>query len=238
MLNLEYASDEDSDVETVQTPAKTSEPPPPPSRLSGTSVDHNIGDGLQLPPPTNKSSRRKDGPVKIKINAPDPVISEAESGPLPKKLQTETRGAGSSSLVSMLSKLPAPKVAPRAPQPARVLGGGVKSSDSPGVLVDLSHSDSNTPSSAIPDAGVGDQDPSASATKFLPSSIGRLKPKPAPPKTPLSPSLESSLTNTPQTTQSTSTPQLSTPTPVMDFFSLGMIYQLGKRPWSNTRLLG
>jgi len=227
MLNLEYASDDDSDDdsdgETVQTQTKTLSTPSPNHTNDAAPASRNANGGLQLPPPTNKSTRRRgDGPVKIKIDALDPAANEPESEPLPKKPRTDARGAASSSLVSMLSKLPAPKAAPSGPPPMRVLGGGVKSSDDPGLLAGSSSHDGAAAPSTIPGAKLGDQDFSASATSFVPSSIAKPKSKPAPPKSHLSSSLEALPTSMPQAIPSTTTPPSSTSAPAVDFFSLGM----------------
>lgn len=222
MLNLEYASDDEGDGETVQTQTKTLSIPSPNHPNNAAPASRNANGGLQLPPPTNKLTRRRDGPVKIKIDALDPAANEPESEPLPKKPRSDARGAGSSSLVSMLSKLPAPKAAPSGPPPMRVLGGGVKSSDDPGLLAGSSSHDGAAAPSTIPGAKLGDQDSSASATSFVPSSIAKPKSKPAPPKSHLSSSLEALPTSMPQAITSTTTPPSSTSAPAVDFFSLGM----------------
>lgn len=230
MLNLEYDSDEDSGVETVQTQAETPGPILPPNVLRETElVDSNVKGGLQLPPPTNKSSRRKDGPVKIKIDVLDPTVDESELRPLSKKPRTEVlspRGAGSSSLVSMLSKLAAPKVVTLAPQPARVLGGGIRSSDDPGLLSGSSCPEGGAPHLTIPDAEVGgSQDSSASATTFVPSSLGKSKSKP-PLINPPPPSLESLPSSTHSRSQFPHTALPNASVPAVDFFSLGIVHYL------------
>lgn len=169
MFGLEYGSDDDeseNESPTVKQPPSTT--PAASSSTTAPAAIKTSSGGLQLPPPTSKSSRRKDGPVKIKIDALQPSASDE---PLSKKPRIEgnvpVKGAGSSSLVGMLSKLPAPKVAP-VPQPAkktRVLGGGVSSGDNPGVIMD-SHEDSGW------NTGAFDEDDSASSsTSFLPPSL-------------------------------------------------------------------
>jgi hypothetical protein len=234
MLNLEYGSDEDSDVETVQAQAETLGFASPPNPIKEpASVNRSVkGGGLQLPPPTNKSSRRKDGPVKIKIDVLDPTVDEVESVPVSKKPRTEipsAHRAGSSSLVSMLSKLPAPKVVTLAPQPARVLGGGVKSFDDPGLLIDSSRLDGSVPSLTIPKAEAGGgQDSSASVTCFMPSSLGKPKSKPTS-INPLPPSLEPKASSTLPKSQSSPTAQPNASAPAVDFFSLGMVCFLHKQ---------
>ena len=116
MLGVEgygSGSDNDSDVETTTTttakpvPAKPTAAPKP---------------GISLPPP--KQAKR---PKKIVIDLPKPSegddVEDGQEQPPIKKARRDGKGAGASSLLSML---PAPKrVAPaKPPKPQRVLGGG------------------------------------------------------------------------------------------------------------------
>lgn len=172
MLGLEYGSDDDSDSETVELPKSVAAPA-------------SSSSGLQLPPPTSKSTRRKDGPVRIKIDALQPSTDSTRAAePAAKKARVEEsassstgRGAGASSLVSMLSKLPAPKAAaPPAAKPAqRVLGGGsVSSYDGPGVIMGADDWDYGETSSAAEVSSVVDTTP---ATSFMPASVSKPKAK-------------------------------------------------------------
>jgi hypothetical protein len=117
MLGVEgysSGSDSDSDVETTTTTVPVK---PVPTKLTSTPKS-----AVSLPPP--KQAKR---PKKITIDLPKP--NKGEDGeddpgqPPTKKARTDGKGAGASSLLSML---PAPKQAvPAKPsQPERVLGGG------------------------------------------------------------------------------------------------------------------
>ena len=106
-------SDNDSDVESTTT--TTAKPAP---TMSTTTPKP----GISLPPP--KPAKR---PKKIVIDLPRPSeggdVADEQEQPPTKKARRDGKGAGVSSLLSML---PAPKqVAPsKPPKPARVLGGG------------------------------------------------------------------------------------------------------------------
>lgn len=118
MLGVEgygSGSDNDSDAETTATATVTVKPVP-------TGPTTTSKSGISLPPP--KQAKR---PKKITIDLPKPsrrddVEGEQEQPPT-KKPRTDGKGAGVSSLLSML---PAPKqTAPtKPPRPERVLGGG------------------------------------------------------------------------------------------------------------------
>ena len=183
MLGVEgygSGSDNDSDVETTATttapvkPVPTTTPKP----------------GISLPPP--KQAKR---PKKITIDLPKPTKGEDEEDeaqqPPTKKARRDGKGAGVSSLLSML---PAPKqVAPaKPPQPERILGGG------------------NAPALSFNSAPLSaDDDPDTSAVAkpklFMPNSITRGKAN----------------VSTEDTVAGPSRPRAAPPTPAVDFFSLG-----------------
>jgi proline-rich protein PRCC len=202
---VDYGSDDDSggdagpspslsksSIATPFTSKPTTQAAPLPTSASSS--------GFQLPPPKS-NSRRRDGPVKIKVEAPKPS-SEYDAPIILKKQRVDqssvrTTGAGASSLLSML---PAPKMVQKtsvAPaKSTRVLGGGVKSNnDDPGVImasdfVTTSEADSSNPKA----------EDSTLATSFMPSSIAR---------------------NTPKVLPKQSSTGSKLPAPATDFFSLG-----------------
>ncbi|CAE6433781.1 unnamed protein product [Rhizoctonia solani] len=114
-----YGSDSEGEEETKQTT--------PPPNTTTTAVPKNgdskpsNGSSLALPPP----KKRRDGPVRITVEAPkfDDADDDSERAQKkPRTLGSGTKGAGSSSL---FSALPAPKNAtPILPESKRVLGGG------------------------------------------------------------------------------------------------------------------
>ncbi|CAE7213604.1 unnamed protein product [Rhizoctonia solani] len=114
-----YGSDSEGEEETTQTTPKTTTAPlakDAESKTNGSSAPSIV------PPP----KKRRDGPVRITVEAPkfdDDAGEEVERAQKkPRTLGTGTKGAGSSSL---FSALPAPKNAtPILPEPKRVLGGG------------------------------------------------------------------------------------------------------------------
>ncbi|QRW00133.1 mitotic checkpoint protein prcc-carboxy-term protein [Ceratobasidium sp. AG-Ba] len=121
-----YGSDSESDGESNSPPPKTVDLPaskPAASQNSAAkSTETKPSNGLALPPP----KKRRDGPVRITVEAPKFEDEDEDSERAPKKPRTVSslggKGAGSSLL---FSALPAPKNAvPIAPEPTRVLGGG------------------------------------------------------------------------------------------------------------------
>ncbi|KAF8311636.1 hypothetical protein DL93DRAFT_2168960 [Clavulina sp. PMI_390] len=219
MLGLDYGSDDDSDVEAGEKVTPTAPPPAPKSAPAPAEPKAALSGGLQLPAPTNKSSRRKDGPVKIKIDALATSEDQSSDEPPAKKTRTDTsssstRGAGSSSLVSMLSKLPAPKAAPAPAKPVRVLGGGhSNASDDPGVVMPSSSAFDDSFSGFSETSGEGE---TTSSISFTPAALSKAKAKPA--NSNPKPSLPAGAIPVP----SMSAPPVKKPSaPAVDFFSLG-----------------
>ncbi|KAG8691206.1 hypothetical protein FRC11_005905 [Ceratobasidium sp. 423] len=118
-----YGSDSEGEEETRQaTPPKATSTATPASKDTGSKPSNvSLGSSLALPPP----KKRRDGPVRITVEAPKFDDVDEESERVQKKPRTAgagTKGAGSSAL---FSALPAPKnAAPILPEPKRVLGGG------------------------------------------------------------------------------------------------------------------
>ncbi|KAH7340255.1 mitotic checkpoint regulator, MAD2B-interacting-domain-containing protein [Rhizoctonia solani] len=118
-----YGSDSEGEEETKQTgpPPKATTATLTPREIESKSSNGSQGSSLGLPPP----KKRRDGPVRITVEAPKFDDADEESERAHKKPRTQgagTKGAGSSSL---FSALPAPKnAAPALPEPKRVLGGG------------------------------------------------------------------------------------------------------------------
>ncbi|CUA72257.1 hypothetical protein RSOLAG22IIIB_00922 [Rhizoctonia solani] len=116
-----YGSDSEGEEETTQTtpPPKTTTTTSASTGTDSKPANGSLGSSLALPPP----KKRRDGPVRITVEAPkfddaDEDVERAQKKPR----TTGTKGAGSSSL---FSALPAPKNAtPVLPGPKRVLGGG------------------------------------------------------------------------------------------------------------------
>lgn len=155
MLGVEgYGSESDngSDVETTATTA-----PVKPVSTKRTPVSKS---GISLPPP--KQAKR---PKKITIDLPKPgkgdSIEDEPQEPPMKRARTDGKGAGVSSLLSML---PAPKqtVPTKIPQPERVLGGG----NAPAL------SFKSTPQSSKDEA---DTSADAPPNLFMPASLARGK---------------------------------------------------------------
>jgi len=156
MLGVEgygSGSDNDSDVETTTTTTVSVKSVPTKPTTTPKSA-------VPLPPP--KQAKR---PKKITIDLPKPNKGgdgeDDPEQPPTKKARTDGKGAGVSSLLSML---PAPKqVAPaKPPQPERVLGGG----NAPAL------SFNSAPRSASDEA---DTSTVAKPNLFIPNSIARGK---------------------------------------------------------------
>lgn len=185
MLGVEgygSGSDNDSDVETTTTTAPAK---PIPAKSTATSKS-----SFSLPPP--KQARR---PKKIAIDLPKPskgddVRDELEQPPK-KKARTDGKGAGVSSLLSML---PAPKqTAPtKPPQQERVLGGGNAPALSFNSALQPANDDSDTSTGAKPNL-------------FVPASITKGKTN----------------VSTEEAAARPSRPRVVPSTPAIDFFSLG-----------------
>lgn len=188
MLGVEgygSGSDNDSDVETSTTTTAPVKPVPTKSTTTQKS-------GFSLPPP--KQAKR---PKKIPIDLPKPgkggdIEGELEQPPS-KKARTDGKGAGASSLLSML---PAPKQkAPAKPsQPKRVLGGGNAPALSFNSAPQSTNDDSDTSADTKPNL-------------FMPASIMRGKAN----------------VSTEDTAVGASRPLVAPFTPAVDFFSLGTI---------------
>lgn len=209
-LLVDYGSDSDESDNDVKDPvpalAKTSAlavtlPPPKPSTSMPSKSRTSAAGGLQLPAP--RTNRRRDGPVKIRVDLLKLSGSEDQlpsKGPKKPKIESSssrtTKGAGASSLVSML---PAPKkTSIDLPKPARVLGGGASSrNDDPGVIMDTYSFDEGEESGPHT-VDIGETKP---VTDFLPPSMARSKPKPSVPAHKVAPPKPAA--------------------PAMDFFSLG-----------------
>jgi len=184
MLGVEgygSGSDPDSDVETTTT---TTAPVPTKPTIASKS-------GISLPP--QKQAKR---PKKITIDLPklnkgDDIKDEPEEPPT-KKARVDGKGAGVSSLLSML---PAPKqaVPAKTPQPKRVLGGG----NAPALSFNSAHQSTNHE----PDTSTV-----AKPNLFVPNSITRGKPNVSTEDSPAGPSR----------------PRVAPSTAAVDFFSLGM----------------
>ena len=184
MLGVEgygSGSDNDSDAETTTTtPAK-------PVTTKPTTTPNSA---ISLPPP--KQAKR---PKKITIDLPRPNQGgdgeEEPEQPPTKKARTDGRGAGVSSLLSML---PAPKqVAPvKLPQPGRVLGGG----NAPALSFNSAHQ-STEDDPDVPTV--------AKMNLFVPNSITRGKAN----------------VSTEDSGAGPSRPRAAPSTPAVDFFSLG-----------------
>ncbi|CCO26053.1 hypothetical protein BN14_00069 [Rhizoctonia solani AG-1 IB] len=112
-----YGSDSEGEEESKQTTHPTTLPKNGDSKPPNSSVTSS----LALPAP----KKRRDGPVRITVEAPkfDDADDDSERAQKkPRTLGAGTKGAGASSL---FSALPAPKNAtPILPEPKRVLGGG------------------------------------------------------------------------------------------------------------------
>ncbi|KDQ18472.1 hypothetical protein BOTBODRAFT_52477 [Botryobasidium botryosum FD-172 SS1] len=227
---VDYGSDGGSDSESEVA----SVPKPPPQPLSTAASDAPTKPkstlGLSLPPP--KTTKRRNGPVKIMVELPKPASNEGEDeeteGRQVKKPRVEgsngapKKPAGSSSLVAMLPA-PTKKVA-SAPRPPRVLGGGAAGDGSAGVSLErLPISVNYGDSTEEPSAG-----PQASSTAFLPPSMAKgkgkavseeKKPSSTPPVDFFSLGTASTRTSTPTTTGSTtsSIPTLSSAPVVEDY---------------------
>ena len=142
MLGVEgYGSGSDSDSDAETTTTTTAKPVP-------TKPTAAPKPGISLPPP--KQAKR---PKKIVIDLPKPSEGDDEEDgqeqPPTKKARRDGKGAGVSSLLSML---PAPKqVAPsKPPKPERVLGGGNAPALSFGSARQPAHDDPDTSTAAIP----------------------------------------------------------------------------------------
>ncbi|EUC66151.1 mitotic checkpoint protein prcc-carboxy-term protein [Rhizoctonia solani AG-3 Rhs1AP] len=117
-----YGSDSEGEEEATQTPhPKATTVTATPADTDSKSSNGSLASSLALPPP----KKRRDGPVRITVEAPkfDDGDEEAERAQKkPRTLGTGTKGAGASAL---FSALPAPKnAAPILPESKRVLGGG------------------------------------------------------------------------------------------------------------------
>lgn len=210
----DYGSDDGSDSESSQVhgvskgvksrPAQATVALPSASSSTFTSA-------LHLPPPTGKlSSRKRDGPVKIRIESlkstDDDIDSRLPEPPI-KKSKTDSsssKGAGSSSLVSMLSKLPAPKVEVPASKPARMLGGGLASGEDHGISTGSDYGSEEYSPYPLTTSSLTTEDVSPS-TSFTPMSLTKPKAKP---------SVSASDASKPPL-------PLKNMTPAVDFFSLG-----------------
>ena len=212
---LDYASDDDSDAEAGTLSAV--EGPGIRKESDSHTAVVPIVDGFHLPAP--KSNRRRDGPVKIKVDLPK--LNDTDDGPPrgpQKKSKTSggpiPKGAGTSSLLSML---PAPKKeGVSLPKRARVLGGGLKGSDIPGttIFVETNH---ELPV-AHPSSTTVESSSTAPSGLFVPPSMARSRlqeSKPSLPDSFLGP--VSALPPKPDPPQS------------MNFFSLGE-----PQPYANT----
>jgi hypothetical protein len=208
-----YGSDEESDEDVSPSPQILGKPGSSQTTAlcESSTQDHVRSKGIQLPARTNKSGRRKDGPVRIKIdplkqeddeekNAFEPLVKRPRTADLPAK------GAGSSSLVSILSKLPAPKAAPALPKPARVLGGGLQSGGHDHGI----DTTSEYPSPGAPPPPHPSTEAITPATAYVPSSLTKSRNHPGAPKSAPS-SVQPSVHARPSA-------------PVIDFFSLGPCY--------------
>ncbi|KAG8899375.1 hypothetical protein FRB99_006757 [Tulasnella sp. 403] len=226
MLGLaDYGSDAESDTSDTQpqvskrptAPATKSSlssllPPPGAGKKSLTNQptpnkesSPGIG-GLNLPPPKAKSKRR-DGPVKITVEALKPAQDDEDEEHKTKKRRLDSNGpkvgAGSSALLAML---PAPKkVATEAPPPPKPLGAAASGGDA-GVIVD-------TPS--IPSTSTSEAD--GADLSFLPPHLRKPRTRPAP-------SIGKGL-GIPSPAAPKATPTVVPPEPEadgVDFFSLGV----------------
>jgi proline-rich protein PRCC len=213
MLGVEgYGSDDnDSGDEISVKPATTAKPTPRSSVTSSSS--------LSLPPPKTKKA-----PKKITIGLPtlssnDGVEDEQDDQPPTKKPRLET-GSGKSALFSML---PAPKQAAPLPKaaaaPERVLGGGrgpglmfnaARSAPTPDAV--SGHTEDEADESSFSEAPAPPPTAAGSSTVFMPSSLKKGRPNI---------SLEEPRKTTPL-------PKASVPpaAPAVDFFSLGMKFNL------------
>ncbi|KAI0322192.1 mitotic checkpoint regulator, MAD2B-interacting-domain-containing protein [Amylostereum chailletii] len=216
---VEYGSDNDSDSdnETLHQPSSSkSKSSPLPSSQKSDLLPHSpngnsFGSKLSKTLPASKSKR----PAKrITIDLPSVLKDDADDldGTRPaKKARVDTKGAGSSTLFSML---PAPKQKlPEAPVPQRVLGGGGR----PGLVFNTSR-DQSTAGLGAEGGNLEDNDVTADPTlqdttplpsrSFIPPSLTRNK---------ANISLEDPDTRT--TRQHTSKPPPPA-APAVDFFSL------------------
>ncbi|KAF8328905.1 mitotic checkpoint regulator, MAD2B-interacting-domain-containing protein [Cantharellus anzutake] len=171
---LDYTSDDDSDAEVkVQAPSEPISEPGP-----GKSPDSETNKGLAKGGP--RSNRRRDGPVKIKVDLLKAVDSEDASHTTPhKKLRADVnpllrnRGAGASSLLSML---PTPKkMAIDHQKPTEARGRGMKESSSQ-ISAELIDNDTFL---EIPNPKMIEAQNAAPSGLFIPPSISRLKPQPS-----------------------------------------------------------
>ena len=185
MLGVEgygSGSDDDSDVGITTTTTAPVKPVPTKPTTAPKST-------ISLPPKQAKRTK------KITIDLPKPsrgdgVDDEPEQPPT-KKARTDGKGAGVSSLLSML---PAPKqVAPaKTPQPERVLGGGKAPALSFNSTPQSANDDAETPSVTKPNL-------------FMPNSITRGRAN----------------VSTEDSAAGPSRPRAVPSTPAVDFFSLG-----------------
>lgn len=170
-----YGSDSEGEEEPRQ-------PTPPRAPITSSSAfkeqnskPSNASTGLSsnLPPP----KKRRDGPVRITVEAPKFDDEDEDAQRIQKKPRTApstgggTKGAGSSSL---FSALPAPKnTIPVIPEPKRVLGGGG------GPALNFSSGAQKTVS-LDSQASEAEESKSTSNGLFLPPSMAKGKSKEAP----------------------------------------------------------
>ncbi|KAG8878009.1 hypothetical protein FRB97_002855 [Tulasnella sp. 331] len=184
-----YGSDSDSDHEVAksngQQPSRTppqksillSSLPPPSGASNGSAVaaaaQPPSSNGMNLPAPKAQSKRR-DGPVKIKVEGLKPTkTSDNEDEPRAKKPRLQTNGekiagAGSSTLLAML---PAPKKSSTlALPPPKMLGSAASGGNETGVLAEAAGPIGNTETESQDSSGL----------EFLPAFLRKPRNGPAP----------------------------------------------------------